>query len=517
MYMTQGIHRSVQTDGDGLATSFRGRKRTWSQFAGRVARLAGALRALGVRPGDRVAMLSQNSDRFVEYFYAVFWIGAVATPVNIRWSLTEILYSLDDCTPSVLLFEENFIDHAAALRQQAKSLTRFIFAGDGVGPDWAEGYETLIAESEPVADCTSGGDALAMILYTGGTTGFPKGVMISHRSLVCSTLLVAQVAPPDRKAITVHTMPMFHIGSTTRVFRAVHFGSALEILPRFAPELVIEALAAGIYADIALVPTMLGMLLDHSDAHGGDISPIRHLFYGAAPMPEALLRRAMTALPHASFYQAYGQTELSVVTMLEPEFHGIDKARSKLRSAGRALPGVDVKIAAVDGSELERCATGEIWVRSPSAMMRYWNRPDTTAETMIDGWVRTGDAGYMDADGFLFVVDRVKDMIISGGENIYSVEVENAILKHAAVRECAVIGAPDDRLGERVHAILVLREGHSLTLEQLSAHCAPLVGGYKRPRSLEIRRASLPLSAAGKVLKSVLRDEYRAKARLVRE
>lgn len=509
MYLTQGVHRSVQINGNGTATSFNGRKRSWREFVGRIARLAGALRALGVGPGDRVSMLAHNSDRYVEHYYAVFWIGAVAVPVNTRWSMAEILYSLDDSTPSVLLFDDSFVDQATSLREQAQSLRQFIFAGEGTAPDWAHHYERLITETAPVEDLRRGGDALAAIMYTGGTTGFPKGVMLSHAGLISSLFSMGMVTHPGHHSITLHAPPLFHMAAAAMMFSTTFFGGCHSVVPGFVPAMVCDAIAADRVSDILLVPTMVKMLLDYRDAHGADLSSIRTLIYGAAPMPEPILRRAIAALPDARIYHGYGQTELSPgATILPAEYQRLEGDTSKLGSAGHALPGIDVKIAADDGRELACGAVGEVWVRGPNIMMGYWNKPEVTAATIIDGWVRTGDAGTMDADGFLFIVDRVKDMIISGGENVFSAEVENAVLKHPAVADCAVIGVPDDQWGERVHAIVVPRAGQSVTLETLTEHCRALIAGYKCPRSLDLRDEPLPLSAAGKVLKTELRAPF---------
>lgn len=512
MYLTQGIHRAVQINGDGIATSFDGRQRSWREFADRVARLAGAFRGLGVGPGDRVSMLALNSDRFVEHYYALFWIGAVAVPVNIRWSLAEILYSLDDATPSVLIFDDHFAEQAAELRDRAASLRHIIYAGDGDGPGWAQDYERLIEANEPVDDLRRGDDALAAIMYTGGTTGFPKGVMLSHKGLVANTLSIGSIVDYDEKAIFLHAAPLFHMAAAMMMFMATNFAGRHAIIPAFAPAAACDAIARERITDALLVPTMIKMLLDHHDADGGDLSSLRSLLYGASPMPELVVRRAIATLPQTRLYQAYGQTELSPgATILGPEHHVVDGAR--LRSAGRALPGVEVKVAADDGAELARGEVGEVWVRGPNTMLGYWNKPDVTAATLVDGWVRTGDAAYMDAGGFIFIVDRVKDMVISGGENVFSAEVENAILKHPAVADCAVIGVPDDRWGERVHAIVVPRaDAPALTIEGLAVHCRALIATYKCPRSLELRNTPLPLSAAGKILKTELRAPYWADA-----
>jgi acyl-CoA synthetase (AMP-forming)/AMP-acid ligase II len=510
MYLTQAIHRAVQINKGGLATICGDRTQTWAVFADRVSRLAGALRSLGVGRGDRVAMLALNSDRYAEYYYATLWLGAVVVPVNTRWSLAEILLSLNDAEPTILFFDDAFSKQAAELKESVRALRHWIHTGEADVPAWASGHDELVAKADSVEDVRAGGDVLAALMYTGGTTGTPKGVMLSHSNIACNCLATSTAFQVNERSVYLHSAPMFHLADAMMLFSITSAAGAHVFLPAFTPEAVCSTVAVRQVSHALLVPTMIRLLLDHLDSHGGDLSSLRSLIYGASPMPETTLRRAITALPKTGFVQAFGQTELSpVATLLGREDHRIDGGhRERLRSAGRAIPGVDVIVTDESGRERPRGTVGEVRVRGPNTMLGYWRRPEATRETLIDGWVRMGDAAYMDEDGFVYVVDRVKDMIISGGENVYCGEVENALMRLDGVSECAVIGVPDDAWGERVHAVIVLKEGMHISEEEVTAHCRDLIASYKCPRSVEFRATPLPLSGAGKVLKTELRQRF---------
>jgi long-chain acyl-CoA synthetase len=294
------------------------------------------------------------------------------------------------------------------------------------------------------------------------------------------------------------------------VFGVTLCGGTHVMLARFDPAAVVDAINTQGVDTLVLVPTMIGMLDQYLREHPQPLDRVRRLTYGASPISETLMKRALEIFPNARIVQAYGQTELSpVATFLTHEYH-VTTAGSvpRLRSAGRAIPGVELRVVDADLKTLPTGGVGEVLVRGPNVMQGYWRKPDLTAATIVEGWVRTGDAGYLDAEGFLFLVDRVKDMIVSGGENVYSAEVENALARHPAVLECAVIGVPDERWGERVHAVIRFRPGSSATEEELTAHCTALIAGYKRPRSFAFQAEPLPLSGAGKILKSELRKRY---------
>ena len=507
--ITQGLHRSAALFPDRTATVFGKRRRTWREIAGRVPPLAAGLAGLGVAPGDRVAILALNSDRYVEMYLAIAWAGAVAVPSNTRWALPEHVYAINDSGAEVMFVDRAFLEVARAIGAETK-LRAMIYADDGDARDGMADYETLIADNDPLPDRCGRDHDLAAIFYTGGTTGRSKGVMLSHHSLIVAYSMTMLTMGIGGCQVYLHSPPMFHLADAGLVFGITLTGGTHVIIAQFTPQALIDAVAAERVTDMVLVPTMIGMLRDHVVVHGGDLSSIRNLSYGASAISETLLRQAIEMLPNASIRQCYGQTETSsTAVVLAAEFHTTDPASApRLRAAGQAMIGCQIRIADADLRDTPTGQVGEVLLKTPGAMLGYWNQPDLTAQTIVSGWLRTGDAGYLDEDGFLFLVDRVKDMIVSGGENVYSAEVENALAAHDAVRECAVIGVPDDRWGERVHAIVCLYSGRTAAADEIIAHCKALIATYKCPRSVEFRDEPLPLSGAGKVLKTALREPH---------
>jgi acyl-CoA synthetase (AMP-forming)/AMP-acid ligase II len=507
MHLTQAVHRVVQQDPQRMLTMCGGRVRSATESMERVARLAGGLRALGVRRGDRVALFGPNSDRYHECLLAVPWADGVVVPINSRWIAAEVGHALRDSGAVVLVVDEAFVPMIAALRGAAPGLSAVVVMGDGPPPAGALGFEELAATSAVLNDSRRGGQDLFGIFYTGGTTGRSKGVMLTHANITASALgclATAQFITPGGRLL--HAAPMFHLADLATWAAMLLTGGTHVILPGFTPAGVLAAIEEHQVTDVLLVPTMIQILADFPESGRFDASSLKHLIYGGSPITRGLLGRARKVFPLAGFVQAYGMTELApVATLLLPEDHDVPDLA---RSAGRAAPHCELQIVDPDGVEVPRGQVGEIVVRGDHVMPGYWQRPEETAAALRDGRMHTGDAGVMDAHGYLFVVDRLKDMIISGDENVYSAEVEDALALHPAVASCAVIGLPDEQWGERVHALVVLAPGTSVTTDEVREFCRRHLAAYKIPRTVEVVDA-LPVSAAGKVVKRQLRDERR--------
>ncbi|MBM1143013.1 long-chain-fatty-acid--CoA ligase [Alcanivorax sp. ZXX171] len=509
MYLTQPLHKALIEAPDKTATVCQGRRHSYREFVSRIAKLAAGLRQLGLKEGDRVAILGLNSDRYAEAIYATFWAGGVINPVNIRWSPAEIIYSLDDCESAFLVVDDTFTPMIEPLTQGSRSLNTIVYSGDKDTPAGTHNFEALISDNEEMEDTLRSTDDLAAVMYTGGTTGKPKGVMLSHMNLFSNALGSQAVANMPLRSVTLHSAPAFHVAGIGLILQGVTRHSTNVIIPMFEPKAVLEAIQSEQVIETFLVPTMLRMVLAHPEFDKYDLSSLQHMMYGASPMDSPLLNKARQALPRAGFLQAYGMTELSpTVTILTKDWHTDEGFESgKMMSAGRPLPMVEIRIVDENDRPVAHGTRGEIVARGPVVMQGYWNKPEQTAQALRNGWMHTGDAGYMDEDGFVYVVDRIKDMIVTGGENVYSAEVEEALLQMRQVAQCAVIGVPDDEWGEQVHATVVLQDDAELSLDEVMTHCRTLIANYKIPRSLDIRD-ELPLSPAGKLLKYKLREEY---------
>jgi acyl-CoA synthetase (AMP-forming)/AMP-acid ligase II len=507
-YLTQGFHRSLQQNPDAPMTRFGDRIRTFADVRDRVARLAGALGDLGVKRGDRIAILSLNSDDYSDQLLTALWMGAIVVPLNIRWSAPENIYALNDAGARVLFVDDTFAPLVPTLQSSVPGLAAIVHSGDGPLPAGCHALEAMVASGAPLDDVRAGDDELAGIFYTGGTTGLPKGVMLSHTNLVTSalgSLASGHFLTPGGRYL--HAAPMFHLADFGAWTAQTLLGGAHVVVPRFDPTLVLEAIETHQVTSALLVPTMIQMVIEHPRVADFDTSSLQVLLYGASPIGAALLDAALKVFPQVAFTQAYGMTELSpVATLLSDHDHRpLSGQPDHTRSAGRAAPHSEVRVVDPDDNALPVGSVGEVTVRGAHVMQGYWNKPEETASALRNGWMHTGDAGYLSEDGYLYVVDRIKDMIITGGENVYSVEVENALTQHPAVAACAVIGIPDPSWGERVHAVIVLRPGAEASSDDLMAHTKSLIANYKAPRSFAFAEA-LPISAAGKVLKRELRD-----------
>lgn len=509
MVLTMGLRRSLALDADAEALVSDDARLTRRELVDRIARLAAVLRNLGMQDGDRVAMLAPNGQRYIEFYFGVLWGGGIVVPVNSRFALAEMIEQVRDSEPVVLIVDASFAGMGEELARQVLSIKAVMEIGKDASGRFVD-YEDALASAKPIPDAMRGEDDIACLFYTGGTTGRSKGVMLSHGNLWSNAMATIAHLGLDDSLVHLHSGPLFHLGAGGRVYGTAVAGGKHVVLLRFAPDQVLTTIAREKVTVATFVPTMLSMLLQLPDLNSYDLSSLRLITYGASPMPEAVLQECLRRLPHVRFAQSYGMTELSpVATMLGPEHHRLDGPPGRLRSAGRPVYSADVRVADASDNELPRGEIGEIIVRGPIVMKGYWRKPELSAETLRGGWMHTGDSGYFDDDGFLFVVDRIKDMIISGGENVYSIEVENAICSHPDVAQCAVIGIPDPRWGEAVHAIVVPRTGADrLTPEAIIAHCRPLIAGYKCPRSVDIHAEPLPQSSVNKIDKATLRAPF---------
>jgi len=499
------LARSARLHADREALVDGDRRWTYAELDARVQALDAAFDDLGLRAGDVVAVLSLNSGEHLLTWLAVPRSGRVLNDLNVRLSPAELEFILGDCGARVLIVDE-------ALGELGRRLA-----------DAVDCVEHLIDPQRLEAMCTAGArrplaplapDTLAGIFYTGGTTGVPKGAMLTHANLVQNAKHMLIAMGYDEHDVYMHSAPMFHLADGASLYSITWVGGAHVIQRAFTPAGWLELVQAERVTRSLLVPSMVGMLLQEPSLTDADLSSIRGLMYGASPMPTAVLTRALEAIP-GDWYQGYGMTEAApLVCVLSPEDHraglsGNEAAATRLRSAGRPIVGVELEVRGPDGvTACEIGEPGEIHVRGPNIMAGYWNRPEETAAVLsADGWYRTGDAAYADADGYVFIVDRIKDMIISGGENVYCVEVENAVHRHPAVVECAVFGIPHERWGEQVHAAIVLRAGAVVDDEEIVRHCRTLIAGYKVPRSIAFHD-ELPKSGAGKILKRAMRAAY---------
>ena len=508
----QILRRSVRLRGTALAVADDECELSWSQLALRVAKLAGALKALGLMPGGRVAILAENSHRYLETLFAVPWAGGVVTPLNFRLAAPELARILGDCGAEILLVDEAHRPLAAELTAVAP--VRHVIQA-GREPAGLLAYETLVQEADPVADAGRGDGDLAALFYTSGSTGEPKGVMHSHANIVSAGFAGIPPFGLDENALVLISGPLFHVGATGICLPAIMAAASIVLLPRFEPGRVIEAIERYRVTNMTAVPTMLRMMVDHPEAKRRDLSSLRIVTFGGAPMPDALLSELLALAPGTRFLHCYGMTETTASCTTLPAHYVMPEGRAlgKALSIGRAMLGHDIAILDTEDRELPAGQIGEIAVRGPAVTAGYWRKPELSAATLRGGWLHTGDAGYLDEDGFLFIVDRLKDMIITGGENVYSREVEDAVYAFPGVAQCAVIGVPDERWGERVHAIVTPSPGRSLDPEALIAHCRARIAGYKCPRSVEVRPESLPLSGANKIDKGALRAPYWAERR----
>lgn len=488
------------------ASMFEGRLRNWGETLDRAARIASGLIAHGIAPGDRVAVLSANSDDFMALYLAIPWAGGVLVPLNCRWSETENRFAIADCGPAFMFVSDDMVDQNKAMLDETGGP---VLVSLGTARRGWIALDELLAY-EPVPDTGRGGHDLFAIFYTGGTTGRSKGVMLSHAGFLanCRSMRELDLFPARCRGLVVP--PLFHLAAVAALTMTMLAGGTAVIGKSFEPAGTLDLIADAGVTDALLVPTMIQLMLDDPGFDPVKLNRVNTILYGASPMQEATLDRIMAAAPQIDFVQLYGMTEVSCsATMLTAEYHkGLHREAGRHRGAGKPLPIAQIEITDEAGNRLPAGEVGEILIRGPGVMLGYWNQPELTAEALRGGWMHTGDGGRIDELGILYVVDRLKDMIVTGGENVFSAEVEGVLALHPGVAQVAVIGVPDLRWGERVHAIILPRASAVLTTEELIEHCRARIADYKCPRSIEFRDKSLPLSAAGKVLKAELREPH---------
>jgi long-chain acyl-CoA synthetase len=489
--MISPLRRATQVAADRPAVTCGDTQLTYAEMWDRCRRLAGALRALGVEEGDRVAIVSPNCHRYLEVYQAVPGAGMVLVPLNQRHSDAELRYALEDAGAKVL-FAGRPVDDLP------DCVSTVIDMGDA--------YEALIDGAEP-ADFPEhvGEEDLAGLFYTGGTTGASKGVMLTHRNLVANAQHMQMCWPFSPATCWLVIAPMFHLAGSIAVLSTIWNAGRHVILPAFDPGKVLDLIESERVTESLGVPSMLAAMNEEQFARPRDVSSLRMFSFGGAPSATETLRRAHEAFPNARLLHIYGATETApIATTLLGVEELLDAPQAQ--SCGQPAVGVDVEIRTPDGGCARVGDVGEVVVRGPNVMGAYWNKPEQTAAALADGWYRTGDLGYMDDHAFVYLVDRAKDMIVTGGENVYSTEVEDVLYRHAAVLEAAVFGIPDDRWGEAVHAVVVPRA--DVTPDALLEHCRAAIAGYKVPKRIELRDEPLPKSGAGKVLKRELRAPH---------
>ncbi|MFC4291792.1 fatty acid--CoA ligase [Sphingorhabdus arenilitoris] len=475
---------------------------TFSDLERRTAQVAGMLQHLGLEKGDRIAWAGKNSDLYFTLFYGAARMGVVMVPVGWRLAPAEWAFIINDTGAKAVFTGRGFDGALDSIREQTPGVGHIIPA---------ETAEQMITSITPAEFEPSGHDDPVLQLYTSGTTGNPKGAVLSNRNLFALRLNdnygdIAYLQLADDEVILI-AMPCAHIGGTGLGVMAIAAGLPGHVLDEFTPDGFFDAVENNGITRLFIVPAALQMLINHPRCKMVDYSRLKYILYGAAPIPLELLRQCL-AIFGSEFIQVYGMTETTgTIICLPPEDHD-PQGNDRMRAAGKALPGVELKIADDAGNEVPRGTVGELMTRSSNNMLGYWNLPDETRSTMgQDGWIRTGDAAYMDDDGYVFIHDRVKDMIISGGENVYPAQVESAIYGHPDILEVAVIGIPDQKWGEAVKAVCVPKAGHEIDPDSVIAWTRERLAGFKVPKSVDVIGA-LPRNASGKILRKDLRAPY---------
>jgi long-chain acyl-CoA synthetase len=505
------LRRAKSFYGRNLAIHHEDRQITYGEFYRLVEDSARKLATIGAGNGDRVALLMLNSPEYLELYYSIAMTGAAIVPLNTRWHINEIIYTLTDSGSKILFVDERFAPLARQIRDSVPSVEQLIYAGEGSCcaelMDWRAVPINQAIGSFPEPDEND----LFGLFYTSGTTGGPKGAMLTHRNIYSNA--IHSLLPPDRLLIEgkwLHAAPMFHLADCGPIAALTLCGTTHCFLSSFDPEATLRAIEQYGITSLVLVPTMINMVVNHPSFHKYDLSTLKRIMYGASPMPLPLLKQSIDKF-RCEFVQGYGMTEVSpVLTMLAPQdhcFENADRQFAPVKSAGKPVTGVEVRVVDHNDNDVPVGQVGEVIARGPNVMKGYWNRPEVNAEVLRGGWMHTGDLGALDEEGFLYILDRKKDMIKTGSENVYSPEVESILCAHPAVLEAAVIGVPHDTWGETIRAVTVTRPDCALTEQELIDWCRERLTHFKCPTSV-VFTDCLPKGGTGKVQKNVLRERF---------
>ena len=486
MMHTHSLGRSLRYYPDRAALG-SGRRSTFRQLHDRVAGIAAALSTHGFERGDRLALLLPNEPEYLELVYACSWLGVIAVPVNVRSSAIEIERILADASPHGILRHSSLPAPTTQIAWQRVLDEEPLDAAGASCPD-------------PIYDP----DATLALIYTSGTTGRPKGVTLTHANILANLDHLNYWMPHREGGVHLHAAPIFHILDFPFIFAAPAFGICQITIPKFSPASFCETVSRERVNSTVLVPTMINLLTGFPELKHFDLTSLQALAYGGSPMAPELIRRVREVLPNVKLIQGYGLSETGFLTGLQDHEH----TQTRLMSCGRTCPGIDVRVVDPSGREVEAGQHGELVARGANVMRGYWNNPQETDRAFLDGMFRTGDVGYRDADGYFYILDRLKDMIVTGGENVYSGEVEAAIYQHPAVLEAAVFGIPDPQWGELVAACIVRKPGQALGTDELIVHCRRFLANYKIPRRVEFSESELPKGGSGKILKRALRERF---------
>jgi long-chain acyl-CoA synthetase len=487
MIHAHSLGRAARYYGERTALASGTTRLTFRELHDRVAGIAAALSGHGFHAGDRLALLLPNEHDYLELVYACAWLGVIAVPINVRLSKAEIDHVIADASPRGLLRHSSLPVPTVKL-----SWERVL------------DQEPLEVQSDRHPKAIYDPEAILALVYTSGTTGHPKGVVVTHANILANVDHLNYWMPYREGSVHLHAAPVFHIMDFPFTFAAPAFGACQVAIPKFSPQTFCETVERERVSQSVLVPTMINMLIQFDKLENYDLTSLETLAYGGSPMAPELIHRIRTVLPNLKLLQGYGLSETGFLTALQDHEHTEDR----LMSCGRTCPGIDLRVMDESGKELEAGSHGELVARGANVMRGYWNNSEETKQAFRDGFFRTGDFGYRDSSGFFYILDRLKDMIVTGGENVYSGEVEAVIYQHPAVREAAVFGIPDPQWGELVAACVVRKPGKALSEDELITHCRRSLANYKIPRRIELSDTELPKGGSGKILKRILRERF---------